>query len=121
MKESPFLGIEIIEQGDHTGIIESFIAEPLTDMGPVFLFDMGVIVLVIGSASGELDGAFSLGEVLEEVVVEEFRSVIAIEAKQGEGKRLFDMVDLFEDSGFPLSPDCPLFAQPVAISTQSMV
>ena len=42
MKESPLLGIEVIEEGDHPGVIESFIAEPLTDMGPVFLFDMGV-------------------------------------------------------------------------------
>lgn len=110
MEESPLLGVEIVEQRDHTRIIESFVAEPLADMGPVFLFDMGVIVLVIGSASGELDGAFSLGKVSQEMVVEEFRSVIAIKAKQGEGKRLFDMVDLFENSGLPLSPDCPLFA-----------
>ncbi len=65
------MGVEIIEQGDHTGIIESFIAEPLTDMGPVFLFDVGVIVLVIGSASGELDGAFSLGKMTQQMVVEE--------------------------------------------------
>lgn len=110
MEESPFLGVEIVEQRDHTRIIESFVAEPLADMGPVFLFDMGIIVLVIGSASGELDGAFSLGKVSEEMVVEEFRSVIAIKAKQGEGKRLFDMVDLFENPGLPLSPDCPLLA-----------
>jgi hypothetical protein len=39
------------------------IADPLSDMGPVFLFDMGIIVFMIGSASGKLDGAFSEREV----------------------------------------------------------
>jgi hypothetical protein len=109
MEESPLMGVEVIEQGDGTGIIESLIAEPLTDMGPVFLFDVGVIVFVIGSASGELDGAFSLGKVSEEMVIEELRSVIAVKPKQGKGQRFFDMVDLFQDAGFSLSPDCPLF------------
>jgi len=32
-------------------------------MGPVLLFDVGVIVFVVGSASGELDGLFSLDKV----------------------------------------------------------
>ena len=110
MKESPLLGIEIIEEGDHTGVIESFIAEPLTDMGPVFLFHMGVVILVIGSASGELDGAFSLGEMTQQMVIEELRSVIAIESEEAEGQSVLDMVDLFEDAGFSLSPDRSLFA-----------
>ena len=110
MKESPLLGIEIIEEGDHTGVIESFIAEPLPYMGPVFLFDMGVIVFVIGSASGELDGAFSLGKMTKEMVVEELRSVIAIKPQQREGQSVLDVVDLLEDAGFSLSPDRSLFA-----------
>ena len=110
MKESPLLGIEIVEEGDHTGVIESFIAEPLTDMGPVFLFDMGVIVLVIGSASGELDGAFSLGKMTKEMVVEELRSVIAIKPQQREGQSVLNMVDLLEDARLPLSPNRSLFA-----------
>jgi hypothetical protein len=110
MKESPLMGIEIIEQWDHTGVIESFIAEPLTDMGPVFLFHMGVIILVIGSASGEADGAFSLGKMAKEMVVEKLRSVIAVKPEKTKGQRPLDMVDLFEDAGFSLSPDRPLFA-----------
>ena len=110
MKESPLLGIEMIEEGDHPGVIESFIAEPLTDMGPVFLFDMGVIVLVIGSASGEADGTFSLGKMAQEMMVEKLRSIIAIKPQQRERQRLLDMVDLFEDASFSLSPDRSLFA-----------
>ena len=95
MKESPFLGVEVIEERDGLGVIEAFVADPLADMGPVFLFDMGVVFFVVSAAAGELDGFFSLGEVAEEVVVEEFGSVIGVEAEEGEGERFFDMVDLF--------------------------
>ena len=61
------------------------VAEPLTDVGPVFLFDVGVVVFVVGAGAGKLDGLFSLGEVAEEVVVEEFGAVVAIEAEEGKG------------------------------------
>lgn len=61
------------------------VAEPLTDLGPVFLFDVGVVVFVVGAGAGKLDGMFSLGEVTEEVVVEEFGAVVAVEAEEGEG------------------------------------
>ena len=67
-------------------MIEAFISEPLADMGPVFLFDVGVVLFVVGAAAGELDRYFSLGEVAVEVVVQEFRSVIAVEAEEGKGK-----------------------------------
>jgi hypothetical protein len=71
------------------------VSEPLADMGPVFLFDMGVIVFVVGTASGELDGLFSLGKMSEEVVIEELGSVVTIEAKQGERQGCFDILNLF--------------------------
>ena len=78
-------------------------------MGPVFLFHMGVVVFVIGSASGELDGLFSFGKVPLEVIVEELTSVITIEAEDGEWEGFFDVFDLFQDSCFALSPDGTLF------------
>jgi hypothetical protein len=64
-------------------------------VGPVFLFYVSVIIFVIGAASCELDGLFSLGKMFEEVVIEEFRSVITIEAKQGEGQGGFNIFNLF--------------------------
>ncbi|MDP3947085.1 MAG: hypothetical protein Q8Q41_00120 [bacterium] len=73
-------------------------------MGPVFLFDVGVIVFVIGSASGELDGLFSFGKVSLEVIVEELSSIIAIKAEYREREDFFDVFDLFQDSCFTLSP-----------------
>jgi hypothetical protein len=78
-------------------------------VGPVFLFDVGVIVFVVSSTSGELDGLFSLGKVSEEVVVEELGAVVRIEAKQGEGQGSFDIFDLFQDVSFSFPPDGPLF------------
>jgi hypothetical protein len=64
-------------------------------VGPVFLFDVSVIIFVIGTASGELDGLFSLGKMFEEVVIEEFGAVVTIEAKQGEGQGGFNIFNLF--------------------------
>jgi hypothetical protein len=48
--------------------------------------------------------------VAHQVVVEELRAVIAIEAKEGKGERLFDVTDLLEDGSFAASPDGALFA-----------
>ena len=40
------------------------VAEPLADMGPVFLFDMGIVVFVIGTGAGELNRiVWALGEI----------------------------------------------------------
>ena len=111
MEESPFLSIEVIEEGDGLGVIEAVIADPLADMSPVFLFDVSVILFVVGAAAGEVDGRCSLGEVLVEVVVEEFGSVIAIEAEEGERERGFDVLDLLEDTGFTFSPDGSLLGR----------
>jgi len=78
-------------------------------VGPVFLFDVGVVIFVIGPAAGELDRFFSLFKVAIEVVVEEFGSVVAVEAEEGEGQRSFDVLDLLEYGSFSFPPDGSLF------------
>ena len=78
-------------------------------MGPVFLFDVGVVVFVIGSASGELHRVFPIGKMSHQVIVEELSSVIAIEAEYGEGEGFFDIFDLFEDASFTFAPHGTLF------------
>lgn len=85
------------------------VAEPLADMGPVFLFDMGVVFFVVGAGASELDGLGFLGEVAVEVVVEEFGAVVAVEAEEGKGEGGLDLLDLLEDGGFAFSPDGSLF------------
>ena len=62
MKESPLFSIEVIEERDDSGVIEALISEPLTDVGPVLLFDMGVIIFVIGTTAGKVDGMISFGK-----------------------------------------------------------
>jgi len=78
-------------------------------VGPVLLFDMGVIVFVVSTASGELDGLFSLDKVSQEVVIEKLGSVVRIEAEQWEGQGSFDIFDLFQDVSFSFTPDGTLF------------
>ena len=62
MKESPLFGIEVVKKRDDSGIIEALISEPLADVSPVFLFDMGVIVFAISTATGKVDGVISFGK-----------------------------------------------------------
>lgn len=109
VEESPFLGVEVIEERDDLGVIEALVAEPLADVGPVFLFDVGVVLFVVGAAAGEVDGFSPLGEVAVEVVVEELGAVVGVEAEERERERGFDMLDLLEDTGFPFAPYGSLF------------
>ena len=109
MKKSPLFGIEVIEERDNSGIIQALVAEPLADVCPVLLFDMGVIIFVISTATGKMDGTFSFGKMSQEVVIEKLAAIVAIKAKQGEGQSRFDLFDLFEGIGFSFAPDGPLF------------
>lgn len=61
------------------------VADPLSDVGPVFLFDVSVVIFVVGSGASELDGVFPLCEMFEEVIIEELAAIVAIKAEQGEG------------------------------------
>ncbi len=60
------------------------VTEPLSDVGPVFLFDMSVVVFVVGSRASKLDRVFPLCEMFEEVIIEELAAVVTIKAEQGE-------------------------------------
>ena len=70
---------------------------------------MSVVIFVVSAGASKLDGVFSLCEMFEEVIIEKLTSVIGIKAEQRERQRLFDVFDLFEDVGFPFSPDGSLF------------
>jgi hypothetical protein len=87
------------------------VSKPLPDMGPVFLFDVGVIVFMIGPASGKLYGLLSL-KVLHQMPVQELPAVIAVKPKQGERQGVFDILNLLKDVGFAFPPDrsllCPV-------------
>ena len=60
------------------------VTEPLADVGPVLLLDMGVVIFVVGPGASKLDGALSLCKMSQEVVIKELAAIVAIEAEQGE-------------------------------------
>jgi len=78
-------------------------------MGPVLLLDMGVIVFMIGSASGKLHGLVSLVKVPHQMPIQEFRAVIGVKPKQRERQGGFDVLELPKDLCFPFAPDRSLF------------
>ena len=85
------------------------ISKPLPDMGPVFLFYMGVIVLMIGSASGKVHGFVSLVKVFHQMPIQELPAVIAVKSEQRERQGVFDILNLLQDVGFAFAPDGSLF------------
>jgi len=44
------------------------------------LFDVGVVVLVVGARAGEGHGSFAFVEIAEQMVVEEFAAVVAVKS-----------------------------------------
>src|SRR5512139_590150 len=86
------------------------VSKPLSDMGPVFLFHLGVIVLMIGPASGKLHGLISLVKVPHQMPIQELRAVIAVKPKQRERQGVFDILNLLEDFYFAVTPECSLFS-----------
>jgi len=81
----------------------------LTDMRPVFLFDVGVVVFVISSATSKTYGLFTIGKMTEQMIIEELTAVVGIKAQERKRKHFFDVFDLFQDAFFSFAPDGSLF------------
>jgi len=60
--QAPFVSIEVVDKFGQLGIIQTIISEKLPDERPVFLFDMGVVVFLIGPRAGEFDFGLTFGE-----------------------------------------------------------
>lgn len=67
--EVPLGGVEVVEFLGEEWFFESLVTEELPDMGPVFVFDVGIVVFVIGSGSGEGHRLFSFGQVSHQVPI----------------------------------------------------
>ena len=50
-------------------MLEALISEVLSDMRPVFVFDMSIVVFVMGSSSGEGHGFLSVAEIANEMPI----------------------------------------------------
>lgn len=66
-------------------------------MGPVFPFDMSVIVFLVFSGACELDGFVTFFEIVVEEMIEEFAAVIEIDAEDGERQGIFHIFDFASD------------------------
>jgi hypothetical protein len=56
------------------------------DLGPILLFDMRVVVFLVGAAAGELDGMILT--VVEDAGIDELGAVVGVDAKEWKGEGL---------------------------------
>ena len=70
-QEGPLVGVEIVQEGNDARVIEALVAEVLSDVSPIFAFDMGIVVFVILARARVLDRALAFGVMLVEWPVEE--------------------------------------------------
>jgi len=77
-------------------------------MGPVFLFDVGVVVFVIGSAAGKVYRLFTIREMAKEMIIEELTAVVGIKAQERKWQHFFDIFDLSQYTFFTFAPDSSL-------------
>jgi len=98
--EDPKLIIELV--GGLLGLcgVVAIPAHKLSDMGPVFLLDVGVVVFFVGTRSGELDSTASWALLTEgkKVVVDKLAAVVRVDPLEGERKLVFDLGDRIQDT-----------------------
>ena len=94
-KEAPFVVVEIVEGRDDLGILKTAIGKPLPDLSPVFLFDVSVVIFLVGPGASELDRILTVLKVTDEVPIEELGAIVAIEAEDREREAGFDILKLF--------------------------
>ena len=92
--EPPLTFIKVVHHGNDLGIFEAPIAKPLTDVGPVFPFDVGVVVFLVFSGASELDGFVSFPEIVEEEMIDKFSSVVKVNAEDRKRQGIFHIFDL---------------------------
>ena len=105
--EDPKLIIELV--GGLLGLcgVVAIPAHKLSDMGPVFLLDVGVVVFFVGSRAGELDSTASWALLTEskKVVVDELAAVVRVDPLERERKLVFDLGDRIQDTQGALTHD----------------
>ena len=78
LQDSQFVLVKIIDGYLSRLTVIAQVAKDFAHMGPIFLFDVSVVILFVGAAAGELNGLL-ITEGLE-VVVDELTAVIGIDA-----------------------------------------
>jgi len=70
-------------------------------MGPILLFDVSVVVFFVGPPSGKLN--MVVLAVLVEVVVEEFRAVVRVDAAEFKWHACVHLDDCIDNARLPLT------------------
>lgn len=115
LEQAPFLDIELVHQGDQFGVFKAIVTEELAHVGPVLLFDVGVVVLAVGPTASEGHRSpLPTRQVAVAWPVEELAAVVSVKAFQGEGDFGFDVLEVVANGLAALVPDRPQFG-PAAI------
>lgn len=97
--EDAEVGVNVVHGPERPRGVVSVVADELADLGPILLFNVGVIILFVGAGAGELD--FAVGGATPtkgpEMVVDEFGSVVRVDAAQWEGQARFDGAHSVDD------------------------
>jgi hypothetical protein len=91
-----FFGIEIVEGVTGLQGFPAVPAEEGADVGKVLLFDMRVVVFLVGARAGELERVGAAEA--KEVVVDEFFAVIGVDSLEPERKAGLKGLEGFDDS-----------------------
>ena len=78
LEEPEFLSVERVQGGHSLGRVVPDVPHELSDVGPVLLFDVGVVVFLVGPAPRELDPVVLA--VADEVGVDELRAIVGVDA-----------------------------------------
>lgn len=128
--EVPFSGVELVKFLDEVRVFESLITDELSDVGPIFVFDVSIVVFVIGSGACKLHGLFSVSEVPEQMPTRQGRAFDRFRNSEplSQSKPLMGKGRVVSMSWMALRvASCPFpqtalwMVQPVAISTQLIV
>src|SRR6478735_52328 len=82
-------GVKFDQEGRQGGIVQTVLTKEFTDVGAVFLFDVGVVVFVIGTGAGDVDGRDAVTPEGEQMPVEELGAVVAVHTQERERKAVF--------------------------------
>ena len=77
------ISVQVVHGGKSLLGIVANIAQELSDVGPVLLLDVGIVIFFVRTAAGEMD--FTLITIGLEVIVDEFRAIVGIHSQKLKG------------------------------------
>jgi len=78
-------------------------------VGIVFLFDMSVVLSMVGAGAGELDWDAAVSKVIVEGFIDKFTAVVRVKAEDGKRQGPLDVFGLMQDGFTGFAPNGALF------------